>query len=202
MARQGEGVDLSESIKDLAEVSKPLKLQENVEGYPPTPGLRLFCFQVPGQNRPKTQDLCTIQITFSSTAVSKSDSGHDFSSYLPSALRIRVHVERYNYRCWIHARSAGEQKLSSLRLRSKNTGLDSGECSGLPPPARVLARRAFCGLCASLLVPPGGTPALSSLQPLESAEFRLRVSNSVEPSAMYAKTLEATEVSPYGFEEL
>eukprot|EP00903_Cladosiphon_okamuranus_P014178 g13175.t1 len=32
-------------------------------------------------------------------------------------------------------------------------------------------------------------------EPLESAEFRLRVSNSVEPSAMYAKTLEATEAA-------
>ncbi len=37
---------------------------------------------------------------------------------------------------------------------------------------------------------------LSHLQPLESAEFRLRVSDSVEPAAMYAKTLKATEVSP------
>ena len=33
------------------------------------------------------------------------------------------------------------------------------------------------------------------LQPLESAEFRLRVSDSVEPAAMYAKTLKATQVS-------
>ncbi|CAM9315719.1 unnamed protein product [Scytosiphon promiscuus] len=32
-------------------------------------------------------------------------------------------------------------------------------------------------------------------EPLESAEFRLRVSNSVEPAAMYARTLKATEVA-------
>ena len=32
-------------------------------------------------------------------------------------------------------------------------------------------------------------------QPLESTEFRLRVSNSVDPATMYTKTLEATKVS-------
>ncbi|CAN0009703.1 unnamed protein product [Hapterophycus canaliculatus] len=32
-------------------------------------------------------------------------------------------------------------------------------------------------------------------EPLESAEFRLRVSNSVEPATMYARTLKATEVA-------
>lgn len=34
-----------------------------------------------------------------------------------------------------------------------------------------------------------------STQPLERAEFRLKVSKSVDPPAMYAKTLEATKVS-------
>lgn len=33
------------------------------------------------------------------------------------------------------------------------------------------------------------------MQPIESTEFRLRVSNSVEPTDMYAKTLDASRVS-------
>lgn len=47
----------------------------------------------------------------------------------------------------------------------------------------------------------GETSVVAPLQPLEMAEFRLRVSSSVEPSAMYAKTLAATEVSHRGSEE-
>lgn len=105
-------------------------------------------------------------------------------------------MERYKYQCCTQARSAGEQQLSSLRLGSKKVLLYSSS-------AAAYLFRNLCALCVScfsarlVLISPGGTPGVASLQPLESAEFRLRVSNSVEPSAMYAKTLEATEVSPY-----
>lgn len=49
MARQGKGVDLSESIKDLAEVSKPLKLSEYV-----TRDRSEVRVLVLGQSRPQT----------------------------------------------------------------------------------------------------------------------------------------------------